>query len=692
MEVKKIVEGMTAPQVAQVIDDNFKGLNEEKANKVETDEKLSELGSKTNIHFVKEVDSTYTPIDIPFFFQKGVYIKNSGIPLILAEDASLSGRIDIGVNELVLINSDKHYIQTSNVVGTVDFELINNLPYGEWKEREIFLPKRYVIEGFEVYSTLNLFTTFPKGSTIVNHGVNLIFAKNNSLEERLDIGTGSSVVLDSDKKHVRTTSVAGTVDFEVFYAPENSISGNSILDGTISEKKVSFIEPINLVGTINVGQYYSVANGYNYNTAYDATSKISIVEGKSYCFNSYTRFIHMCDSGGKAIRTIESNPPYVTAEHGEVLMVVTFYATEDKQYQVEKGTSPSIYVAPTNNYINKELIPPTEDKQISFKRWSKSGSIAFGKQLTLDNINITKNIVMTAIVKGNIESVSMGVGLNGYYGKNITITPTDIVVKSGSNNTINSTFHHGLNITDYAVVQISKNDDSETAVRVSNDKGEKYEVLITWGHNVGQPFVLNGSTDTLDVVVNFMPRDIAKDIWMFGDSYFGVYDPSRWPYYILKWGYNKFLLDAKGGEDATEGLNDFKSLLSLGAKPKYVVWCHGMNGGADASTSPNSTWLSKTEELINLCLNNDIIPVLATIPSVPARVHIYMNEWVRNSGHRYIDFASAVETNGSLYWKGWGTSDALLSSDEVHPSEKGAVVLASQVMVDFPEIAVSLPL
>ena len=48
MEVKKIVEGMTAPQVAQVIDENLKGLNEEKANKVETDAKLSELGKKTS--------------------------------------------------------------------------------------------------------------------------------------------------------------------------------------------------------------------------------------------------------------------------------------------------------------------------------------------------------------------------------------------------------------------------------------------------------------------------------------------------------------------------------------------------------------------------------------------------------------------------------------------------------------------
>ena len=43
MEIKQIVEGMTAPQVAQVIDENFNGLNTEKANKAETEKKLSEL-------------------------------------------------------------------------------------------------------------------------------------------------------------------------------------------------------------------------------------------------------------------------------------------------------------------------------------------------------------------------------------------------------------------------------------------------------------------------------------------------------------------------------------------------------------------------------------------------------------------------------------------------------------------------
>ena len=37
MEVKKNIEGMTAPEVAQALDDNFVGLNMEKANKKETE-------------------------------------------------------------------------------------------------------------------------------------------------------------------------------------------------------------------------------------------------------------------------------------------------------------------------------------------------------------------------------------------------------------------------------------------------------------------------------------------------------------------------------------------------------------------------------------------------------------------------------------------------------------------------------
>jgi lysophospholipase L1-like esterase len=46
-----------------------------------------------------------------------------------------------------------------------------------------------------------------------------------------------------------------------------------------------------------------------------------------------------------------------------------------------------------------------------------------------------------------------------------------------------------------------------------------------------------------------------------------------------------------------------------------------------------------------------------------------------------------VEDDNSKYWKGWGTTDALLDTDEVHPSIKGASILATQVLIDFPEIS-----
>jgi lysophospholipase L1-like esterase len=44
MDIKKITEGMTAPEVAQLLDDNFKGLDTEKASKKE----LSELSSRVD--------------------------------------------------------------------------------------------------------------------------------------------------------------------------------------------------------------------------------------------------------------------------------------------------------------------------------------------------------------------------------------------------------------------------------------------------------------------------------------------------------------------------------------------------------------------------------------------------------------------------------------------------------------------
>ena len=87
MEVKKIVEGMTAPQVAQVIDDNFNGLNTEKASKEETNEKLSELGSEVNGLYIPIPNSpTEGSID-----QNGIFTNAHGLSHLMLNVKKFKG-------------------------------------------------------------------------------------------------------------------------------------------------------------------------------------------------------------------------------------------------------------------------------------------------------------------------------------------------------------------------------------------------------------------------------------------------------------------------------------------------------------------------------------------------------------------------------------------------------------------------
>jgi hypothetical protein len=113
----------------------------------------------------------------------------------------------------------------------------------------------------------------------------------------------------------------------------------------------------------------------------------------------------------------------------------------------------------------------------------------------------------------------------------------------------------------------------------------------------------------------------------------------------------------------------------------------GMNGGEDTDGAVNSGWLSATQEFIDLCLQCGVTPVLCTIPTIPSASHDLLNTWVESSGFRYIDFSVAVKANDA-YWRNWGTDDALLYTDRVHPTTKGATVLAERILIDFPEIAI----
>ena len=154
----------------------------------------------------------------------------------------------------------------------------------------------------------------------------------------------------------------------------------------------------------------------------------------------------------------------------------------------------------------------------------------------------------------------------------------------------------------------------------------------------------------------------------------------RWPYYLVEAGYTNFLLSGYPGRDTTSALIDFKELINHGT-PKFAVWCMGMND-MDDGENVNERYKKATDEFLEICKERGIIPILSTIPSVPERSNNGKNNFVRNSGYRYIDYARAVggEEMGSSWFHG------MLYTDLVHPDTLGAKALYVATITDFPEI------
>lgn len=140
------------------------------------------------------------------------------------------------------------------------------------------------------------------------------------------------------------------------------------------------------------------------------------------------------------------------------------------------------------------------------------------------------------------------------------------------------------------------------------------------------------------------------------------------------------LLSSYSGATSLTEIESFRNILAK-QMPKKVIWCLGMND-ADSETNFNENWKICINEVIQTCKDNNIELILSTIPNTPRVSNIFKNEWIRNSGYRYIDFAKAVgaEDNGSTWY------DGMLSSDNVHPSELGAKALAERFLIDVPEL------
>ena len=214
--------------------------------------------------------------------------------------------------------------------------------------------------------------------------------------------------------------------------------------------------------------------------------------------------------------------------------------------------------------------------------------------------------------------------------------------------------------------------------------GTEYTLSATaYGTDMtGCPYLVSDGAEMTDCAFTWIPQDIAKPIWIFGDSWVSMYD-TRWPYYMVRNGFaNTWMLNGFAGEDTDEAYESLENLLTI-RKPDYIVWMLGMNNG-DSSTAVNSVWKEIYDKLVQLCNDYGINLILYTVPNTPTINNNFKNEIVRSSGYRYIDGAAAVGDNGSGVWfDGYWQS----ASDKNHTSAKGARALYYRILTDFPEIA-----
>ncbi len=309
-----------------------------------------------------------------------------------------------------------------------------------------------------------------------------------------------------------------------------------------------------------------------------------------------------------------------------------------------------------------------------------------GEYLTLPENHVIANkqltLSFTVDELGEDDVIRLGHGETVYAGSYLEITREKIrVVEYLTEPKVHKELLHGLRLVGRVCVAIDVGYSSASITLSSlGAVFESGRLDACWSGRNGAPFVYSMVGSLRDVTLRWSCSDLKKDIWLLGDSYFNPTSAARWTSYLVSNGYKDYLLSGFPGRDCVSAIGDFKQLLCYGT-PKYAVWCVGMNN-PDSCDGISKSYLDSTSEFISICKDKGIIPVLATIPCVPERINGFKNAWVRASGLRYVDFASAVgavEEGSSWY-------DGLLSSDMVHPDVLGARALYAEFITDFPEI------
>ena len=531
------------------------------------------------------------------------------------------------------------------------------------------------VDGVSKYTfTSTRFACLAKGNTLASEAVGTLQAYATEMTT-----TGASYLFlsypsGSDFDNIEVHKITEQDAYTDFEMPE--WSGIPALQNRVYE--LQYLNGVNLFDhaeLIKENGYATISNGkITFANSSDYNAYLIPVDGKSiYTFTS-CRFVFLVDSDKESAI-------------GSLLQNVVKVDSTGASY-IAFSFDTSAYPVADYSVIGDVRIN-TNKQPFAYV----SGNLASGGnlQLTAPRTNLRKG--ERIVFEGDITSFSsIKIGLSFSTAVGTEANQMNTFLIDGANisyyvrsNSTPITVAHGLTIANN--IQLIWEMTATASVKftlISNGNLFEHEFTNFTRQVIGNPFVYSADSELTGCKLTWTCVDIKKSIWMFGDSYF-AYDPARWTYYLYQYGYdNNCLLDGFPGEGSTNGRVAFNNLLQFGT-PKFAVWCLGMNDGGDSDSAPSSDWETAKNYFLNLCAENDVVPIFATIPTVPSINHEQKNTWIRSSGYRYIDFAKAVGASASGVWYG-----DMLASDNVHPSASGARALFARVLLDLPEIMVDL--
>lgn len=380
------------------------------------------------------------------------------------------------------------------------------------------------------------------------------------------------------------------------------------------------------------------------------------------------------------LKSFAINGGIIAVAAGLVLLVNTWAV--NRTSEVEESQS-------AGNILPEQLLQEEEPVQeeitpemVSFPIVQTAPTLSDGEVMILTENCIRKNKEFVFTAKVDIMGVLVfRHGENAYGASWINLDREKVEIYTHSDMARKQLeVEHGLSFGGNLKVVIKTGND-ETMDLTITSQGKTFSVNdVVWMGHRGAVEVESIGNELTDVSVSWDAEDIKKDVWILGDGYLGTHARNRWPYYVLGEGYDNALYSGLYNTTSKRMYEEWQQLLTYGT-PKYAVWCLGMND-TDSEDRVNSNWKECTEQFLDDCKQRGITPILATIPNTVKKNHVFKNEFVRNSGHRYVDFALVVgASKKDSVWLG-----GMLSGDKIHPTNAGAEALAEQFIKDVPEI------